>query len=553
MELRFMTPTEVWEGFDPTQASLEASIISSKTTDNFASTRQIFTADTAKDGRVRACLDIYCDARWQDERPAILILPSFENHDSLLAIKDFVEEGYVVGVLDYCGTLEETQTTFPQSLSYAKLPDCKNRLDAIETNARNTPWFVWSKIARRAISLLNEQSIVQKNRIGVLGFGVGSQLSWLVAGTDNRVTALVAINGGGYRWASENPRFSSTDIPQGDEQLAYSTGVGAETYAMFVTCPTLIITTRDSLLCDVDRAADMYDLVKSAVKQMIVSVSCGIQITQKTYRALLLWLRNNLAQDAGEQIVPGIRFETTDGRLYVRLTTAHKASKRTLYVSYGELASKERYYQPIAVQQKVGEHEYICDVPVYDADEPIVAYATFEYPDGNVISTRVVCAVPSKHGVEDVETTPRGTNIIYDSSMGLGSFIAKTDSTILDEDVITLEKGPFGIDGITAKKGNLTLIRSLFEMRSLSRLAALHVDAFAKDQCELYLSVFSYPELKKYTAHTHLKGGEFWQKLLFECTDFKSEEGRTLSTFANVKMIELVNVEGVAFNNFLWI
>ena len=57
--------------------------------------------------------------------------------------------------------------------------------------------------------------------------------------------------------------------------------------------------------------------------------------------------------------------------------------------------------------------------------------------------------------------------------------------------------------------------------------------------------------------HQHLKTqqkiGEFWQKLLFECTDFKSEEGRTLSTFANVKMIELVNVEGVAFNNFLWI
>ena len=90
MELRFMTPTEVWEGFDPTQAPLEASIVSSEASGNFASTRQIFTADTVKDGRVRVCMDVYFDVRWQDERPAVLILPSFENHDSLLAIKDFV-------------------------------------------------------------------------------------------------------------------------------------------------------------------------------------------------------------------------------------------------------------------------------------------------------------------------------------------------------------------------------------------------------------------------------------------------------------------------------
>ena len=75
----------------------------------------------------------------------------------------------------------------------------------------------------------------------------------------------------------------------------------------------------------------------------------------------------------------------------------------------------------------MGEHEYICDVPVYDVDEPIVAYATFEYPDGNVASTRVACAVPSKHGIEEAETSQRGSNIIYDSSMGFASVIAKTD------------------------------------------------------------------------------------------------------------------------------
>lgn len=61
------------------------------------------------------------------------------------------------------------------------------------------------------------------------------------------------------------------------------------------------------------------------------------------------------------------------------------------------------------------------------------------------------------------------------------------------------------------------------------------------------------PRPQKYTARTNLKGGEFWQKLLFESADFKSEEGRTLSSFSVVKTIEIENASGIVFNNFLWI
>lgn len=99
------------------------------------------------------------------------------------------------------------KTSYPSDLSFARYPDCKARLDDIENTARNTPWFVWAKVARRAISLLQEQSIVSRDHIGVLGFGIGAQLSWMVTGTDKRVCAMCAVNGGGYRWAEHNARF----------------------------------------------------------------------------------------------------------------------------------------------------------------------------------------------------------------------------------------------------------------------------------------------------------------------------------------------------------
>ena len=552
MELKFMTPTEVWEGFDPRVAPLEASIISCQTTDNFVCSKQIFTAETSKEGRLRVCCNVYYDARWQDARPAVLVLPSFKNPRSSNAMRMLVEEGFVACTLDYCGIFEDTKTAYPSDLSFARFPDCENHLDSIETTARNTPWFVWAKIARRAISLLQEQSIVSSERIGVLGFGIGAQLCWLVAGTDKRVCSMTAINGGGYRWAEHNARFLGNDIPSGDEQLAYSTGIGAETYAMFVTCPTLAIASRDSVYCDVDRIGDMLDLVKSEVKQLIISDSCDMQITKSVYSALVLWLRAHLANST-DTFVPSMRFETTDGKLYVKLNSGKKADKRTLYVSYGEPSSRQRCWQSFDVRQKVGEHEYVCDVPVYDTEELIVAYATLVYPNSNVISTKVTSIIPAKHDVRAVETSPRISKVLYDGSMGPGEFVARTDDVLLDDDTLFVADGPFAIKGISAKKGNLELCRSIQEMTSTSRTAILHVDAYSKTAGSLNVCVYTYPDLKKDTARTNLKGGEFWQKLLFESADFKSEEGRTLSSFSVVKTIEIENAGGIVFNNFLWI
>lgn len=553
MELKFMTPTEVWEGFDAKKAPLEASIISAQTKDNIVCSQQIFTADSVKEERIRACCKLFYDSRWQDARPAILVLPSFDSPVSVEYLRYLIEDGFVICALDYCGIFEENGTTFPDEWNFALLPECKNHLDDIQNGARNTPWFVWTKIARRAITLLQENSIVDKSHIALMGFGEGAQLSWQVAGTDDRVRALVAINGGGYRWTEGTPKFLSTDIPEGDEQLAYSTGVGAETYARFVSCPTLAVVASDSMLCDMDRIGDMLDLVKSQNKRLIISASCNGQLSKSVGIASLKWVHDALASDDKEQTPPTIHFECADGRLYVRANTIRKAKERKLYISYGEPYPQKRCWVPVDIEQKVGEHEYVCDVPVYDAEELIVAYATFVYDDGEVISTKTACTLPSKHNVTAIESTRLNSRIIYDGSMGIGSFVARTKEAIIDDGILHVAEGPYGIIGITLERGDLSLSRSVREMFSLSRSASLHLDAYSNDARELEISVLSSPDLKKYSARVRLLGGEFWQKLMFDASDFKSEEGKTLSSFNAAKAIEINNVDGVILNNFLWI
>lgn len=557
MELKFLTPTEVWEGFDPAQGALENSIVSSETVDNLVCSKQFFTAETTDDGRIRAYCEIYYDKRWADDRAAVLILPSLDDTKYISLVKRLVENGYVACILDYCGLNEgdAPHTTFPKEYSYASLPECLSHLTEIDGDARRTPWFVWAKIARKAISCLQEQRVVAADRIGVMGLGTGAQIAWQVAGMDKRVRALVPINGDGYLWAEGKPRFASSNIPSSDEEVAFSTGVGAESYAKFVTCPTFIITSADSTYSDVDRAGDILSFVRSKSKQLIITRGSDSQISVRAFELMLLWLRNNFARDGKIPQDPSIEFTAIENGLYIKLNTRETAADQHVYICYGEPYPFARYWKSIDdTLQKTGEFEYTCNVPVFDPNELIVAYATVSYPDGNAVSTPVIATIPSKlHVTDNALAENKFSHIIYNSSMGIGSFTAITDDALLDESVIYLKDGPFNIKGISTTKGSLSLCHDVHDLNNLARSAALHLDAYSPTPKTLYVEMSTSPEKKKYSASYCLNGGEFWQKVLLEPSDFKSENGKTLSKFSDTKQLIIVNAEGVAFNNFLWI
>ena len=551
-----MTPTEVWEGFDPQKAPLESSIISSENDENFVCSKQFFTADTTPSGKLRAYLEVYYDKRWADDRAAILILSKLETTNYKEFVKRIVQEGYVACVLDYAGSFpdDSLHTTFPQEYSYASFEEAEKHMFRIESDARHTPWYVWSMIARRAITLLSEHKLVDKDHIGVLGVSYGAHVAWQVAGTDSRVRALVAINGSGYLWTKGKPRFTSTNIPENDEERAFSTGVGAETYSRFVTCPTLFIGLAESARNDIDRVGDVMNGVKSHEKQLIISKG-DEQITSKEFAAMLVWLRANFALSGAVAITPTISFEASDGELYVKVNSINTVSKRTLFVCYGEPQPYNRYWKSITDLQKIGNHEYTAHIPVINDKELLVAYATFEYNDGNIISTPVIGIVPEQLEVkpDDDPADVYSSRIIYDGSMGLGNFTPKTQNLMIDERILHQEEGPFGIKGITTEEGDIALYRSAHEIAALSRTTSLHFDAYSPTERELEVVMTTFPGFKKYVATAYLKGGEFWQKILLDSADFKSDEGKTLGKFSDTKCLYIKDAHGVVFNNFLWV
>ena len=63
-------------------------------------------------------------------------------------------------------------------------------------SARNSGWFLAAMAARRAITFLEQQPQVDKNKIGVYGHSMGGKLTVMTAGSDKRVKAAAPSCGG---------------------------------------------------------------------------------------------------------------------------------------------------------------------------------------------------------------------------------------------------------------------------------------------------------------------------------------------------------------------
>lgn len=554
MELQFLTPTLVWEGFNPKKDPLETSTVFSKEKGDVVSTGTFFTSENFSDGKVRAYINISYDRRWLDPRPAVLVLSTHSHiKDASALMSDFIDAGCVVCIIDFNGSFDgDYCTTFPESLSYCSHPECNNHLDRIEGSAKSSPWFQWSKIARRAITLLEEHPLIDGDRIGVLGIGKGAQVAWQVAGMDGRVSALVAINGGGYLWRSGAHRFTMGNVPTTDEERAFSTGVGAETYARLVNCPTCYVVASNNTYADVDRAEALISLVPATAKTLMISRGTEEQITSNVYQALKHWLRRNLTHDTEPVAMPSLSFNTVDGSLYLVLSGDRPFTEQNIAISYGEPDPTQRFWTTLEYGQKTGENEYAYKVPVYNAEELITAYASVSMADVMELGcSPVIGTVPSKIGVK-ADSAPVGDDrIIYTGNMGLGRFSSESDSAILDESNLSCTVGPFNIKGISVKTGRLVMYRSTREQFSSQRDAVLQFDAYSAEKKTVLLS--AHVDEEKYTASINLNGGECWQKIALSTADFKNEYGKHLSLFADGKKFSFDQCENVLFNNFLWL
>ena len=558
MGIKFLTPKLVWDKYDPEAESLESNILSTSQDEHMSRTKYCFTSETTKTGKVRASIEVFYDSRWLDKRPAIIFNPSIGGGINYYSVaKVLVAAGFVCGVVDYakCISPDDEETSFPQDLSYAVYPKCRDYMYDIKTAAKDTPWFVWGKIIRRAITFLKDHRLVQPDRIGIMGTGTGAHLTWIVAGIDSRVRACIPFDTGGYLWCRDRKRFGGNGIlPLTDEESAFSTGVGAETYARTINCPILFICSSNSEYFDIDRCGDTFASIPSNNKHLLINQNANGQLTQSALVCVQTWLKKYLAKDEKASQNPTISFEVIEGQLCLRVNTIVNTSNIKAYITTSKVDSPVRTWTALTEWQKSGQCEYITKVPVFDNDEYVVAYATVNYSKTVSYSTPVVGILPTKYDLsENTVLANKQSRVIYNSSMDTDIFMAETNSFVLDDDIIQCVEGPFGIKGVKIKTGNLVMFRNSYESFSEDKNIIFRFDAYSAENRTFTLNLYSVSNKHTYSANINIKGGNYWTAISLDAQDFKDSSGKSLVRFSEIDKFIFSDAENILFTNMLWV
>jgi len=93
--------------------------------------------------------------------------------------------------------------------AFAKVSPASWTLDAVES-PRNNPWFLCVLGARRALTFLEQQPVVDPKRLGVYGHSMGGKLTVMTAAADRRIKAAAPSCGGASDRYSDNALYHAT-------------------------------------------------------------------------------------------------------------------------------------------------------------------------------------------------------------------------------------------------------------------------------------------------------------------------------------------------------
>jgi hypothetical protein len=150
----------------------------------------------------------------------------------------------------------------------------------------------------------------------------------------------------------------------------------------------------------------------------------------------------------------------------------------------------------------------------------------------------------------------KGSNrILYEGRMGTGNFSISSDELYIEDTLPHIDKGAFGINGVTTEKGSLITYKLADPNFMPEDTSIIQFDAYTEVDRTIVFSIYKEVEGKMtvFKAQYPLKPGATWNKIKFELNDFKTDEYIVMKNWNNILKTEISNVNGVLINNILWV
>lgn len=234
------TPEAVWAGFDPRKEPLEVEVLKRWTEHGAVHTEFTFTGMTHEGPKVR----VYALSSAPEGKkglPGVLHVHGGGQTVSPYWLRFWNDRGYAALTFNWGGVWpDRDKFTDWGKLTQGNHKDAGARAMATKPTVRDSSWYLWTRISRRALTCLERMEGVDPERLGVFGVSVGGSIVWPMAAMDDRVKAACAIYGVG--WNTYPDEIGVPDPQAGDaEASTWRRAMEPESYARLVRRPVLFL------------------------------------------------------------------------------------------------------------------------------------------------------------------------------------------------------------------------------------------------------------------------------------------------------------------------
>jgi dienelactone hydrolase len=558
------TSRELWAGYDPRAEALDVQIAKSWDEGAVHIDQLYFAGETWEGTKVRVFA--YRGAPKQGQKlPGILHLHGGGQTASLDWVRYWAGRGYVCVSHDFCGKgpgrKDDMVTQWGAAPAY--MADPSGPRSSLHPSPKHNSWYHWILVGRRALTLLEQHPQADPQRLGVFGISVGGTLTWMVAGSDDRVRAAAPIYGVGqntytFPWQSPDDRVD-------EDTLLTRATIEPEGYAAYVKCPLLFMNASNDHHGRLDFG--MRTLALTTRSEMLREVYTPRHIHHMEPaegRDLPLWMDFHLkgVGPAWPQS-PKIRVKGGEGvpRITVSVDRPSDVESVTIYYGLNNPWPTSRFYRAVAAADISGA-DYAGVAPILSADDTIYTFANVAYRSGIRLSTRLI-KVAAKD-LPGVSPTLRRTAVIdaMNDDQGWFWWLGNTDP-LNQTELFKSWTGPKGEPGFTHVPGGFSFATAALgdpQFKSEGTQTLL-IDIWA-DALPAVLDVsvatkFFEPGQINYKAQAKLgAANEGWATLKMLPGEFKDEKGAALTSWKDVDFLCFSGAVGgdkhAVFKNLRW-
>jgi len=542
MESKFLTPTQLWQDFDPT-GNLDVNFVSNQTIDDITVKEMYFSAFRAEDGFVRAFARILLPADCPKNNKKFILFLARPNMDPMPSAMRIAAKGYPVGYVDLSGEGDPC-TQYDGSYAYGRYALAKDNLHNCTPSALASPVLLWTKMYCRFVSLV----LQLYPRVMPIAFAEEqtNEILWPLCAKDARIYGGVSLLGSGIVQMDE-----ADTIEQDENAQKWAIALSPQAYAKYTACPMLVVTASNHSGHSVDKLDDLVNLLP--VPEMcatVVSNRLCTQISDSTEFTIWRWIEGRYVERKELPKNPTVAYQLQqDGSIHFDVTcdvSEKKIAEQNLYYAYNEEDSAYRAWQ---CQTQKGDGDGSFNVRVAAVDKVLFVYASVRYRDGvEIASTMLRIDLPAD--MPRRRLTP--SKLLYDTSMG-GTFFAETQDIVLDSSLYGVGHSPNGVGGLYTDKGDLVSF-CVGETRRVNPVGSFSLSAYSpvERSFAIVITVWENGQYHDYTAGVFLRASDEWQRIRLEPGDFRDNALLPMGGWQNMKKIRISHAEGVLFNNMLW-